>query len=70
MKKQIVSQPIALIAGAFLVIPTLYFIFSALLNYGLNIPGPWSLIGPIFEKPGNKQLGLNINMLILLGPVF
>lgn len=69
MKKQIVSQPIALLAGWLLVIPSMYFILSALLNYEFGIPGLWSLIESVFEKPENKHLGLNINLLILLGPV-
>ncbi len=69
MKKQIISQPIALLAGGLLVIPSLYFILSALLNYEFGIPGLWSSIESIFEKPGNKQLGLNINLLILFGPL-
>jgi len=69
MKKQIVSQPIALLAGWLLVIPSLYFILSALLNYEFGIPGLWSSIASVFEKPGNKQLGLNVNLLILFGPI-
>ncbi len=69
MKKQIVSQPIALLAGWLLVIPSLYFILSALLNYEFGIPGLWSSIESIFEKPENKHLGLNINLLILFGPL-
>ncbi len=69
MKKQMVSQPIALLAGWLLVIPSLYFILSALLNYEFGIPGLWSSIESIFEKPGNKQLGLNVNLLILFGPL-
>jgi hypothetical protein len=69
MKKQFISQPIALLSGWLLVIPSLYFILSALLNYEFGIPGLWSSIESIFEKPGNKQLGLNINLLILFGPL-
>jgi hypothetical protein len=33
------------------------------------VPGPWKLIEPVFEDPANKDLGLNINLLIVFGPV-
>ena len=61
MKKLIVSRPIALIAGALLVIPSMYFMLSALLNYEFGIPGLWDMIKSIFEKPENKRSQGNKN---------
>jgi hypothetical protein len=69
MKKQLISQPVAFVAGVVFVVPSLYFIISALLNYGFGIHGMWSLIEPIFDKPENKGLGFNVNLLIVFGPL-
>jgi hypothetical protein len=69
MKKAFLNPHLAGIIAASLVIPSLYFIISAFLNYGLGVSGPWSLIEPIFERPENKSLGLNINLLIIFGPI-
>jgi hypothetical protein len=57
------------IAAAMLVVPTIYFLSSAFLYYNLGVAGPWKLIEPIFESPANKDLGLNINLLIVFGPL-
>lgn len=69
MKKLFINRQVALSTGFFLVFPSLYFIVSAWFNYGLGFSPFWKVIEPIFEKPGNRQFGFNINMLILLGPL-
>lgn len=69
MKKLIINRPFAISTGFLLVFPAFYFIVSAWLNYGLGFSSLWKVIEPIFEKPGNKQLGFNINLLILFGPL-
>lgn len=69
MKKLIINQPFSLAAGTLMVLPTLYFIISGFLNYSLGFPVLWSVIQPIFENPGNKNLGWNINLLLLFGPL-
>ncbi len=68
MKRIYLQQNIAAIIATLLVLPSLYFLSSALLYHGLGVYGPWSLIEPLFEQPGNKDLGLNINLLIVFGP--
>lgn len=69
MKKLLLTRPLALCAGILLVLPSLYFVVSALLNYGLGFAALWKLIEPIFNKPENKSLGFNINIVILFGPL-
>jgi hypothetical protein len=69
MKKQISNHQVAMIAGAMLVFPTIYFMSAAFLNYEMGFSTFWSPIAPIFEKPENKQIGWNINLLFLFGPV-
>lgn len=69
MKKLLVNRPFALSTGFLLVFPALYFIVSAWLNYGLGFSMLWKVIEPVFEKPGNKQFGFNINLPILIGPL-
>ncbi|HEX5653812.1 MAG TPA: hypothetical protein VFX58_12100 [Chitinophagaceae bacterium] len=57
--------------GLLLALPTLYFLFIAILKYELNVPGPFDSASPLLEKLGFKEsLGWNINLLILFGPVF
>ena len=68
MKKVFLTRPMAVSAGILLVLPSLYFIISALLNYSFGLPSLWRVIEPIFDKPENKHLGFNINLLIILGP--
>lgn len=67
MTKQILNRRIALIGGALLVLLACFFVLEALLNYGLGYPALWQLIAPIFDKAGIRQLGWNINLLILFG---
>jgi len=57
------------IAGVLLIFPAAYFFVSAFLNYYLHIPVFWKLIEPYFERPENKSLGMNANLLIAFGPV-
>ena len=59
----------ALIAGALLVFPALYFMVAAFLYYEMGFSTLWQPIDPVFEKPANKHFGWNINLLILFGPV-
>jgi hypothetical protein len=56
--------------GLLLALPTLYFLFIAILKYELNVPGPFDSVAPWLEQWGIKDsLGWNINLLILFGPV-
>jgi hypothetical protein len=66
---KILNHRFALIAGALLVFPALYFMVAAFLNYEMGVSTLWQPIDPVFEKPANKHLGWNINLLILFGPV-
>jgi hypothetical protein len=69
MKKIFLNSSRVAFISAALVMPALYFILSAFLHYGFGVSGPWRLIEPIFNQPGNKDLGLNINLLIVFGPI-
>ena len=69
MTKRFSNHQTALVAGTLLVFPATYFVLAALLNYGLGFSALWALIDPIFEKQVNKQLGWNVNLLILFGPI-
>jgi len=54
-----------------LVLPTLYFMIISVLKFELNVNGPYDAITPFLESTGIKEsFGWNINLLILLGPVF
>ena len=66
---KILNHRFALIAGALLVFPALYFFTAAILNYEMGIATLWKPIDAIFENPANKRLGWNINLLILFGPI-
>ncbi len=66
---KILNHRFALIAGALLVFPALYFVLAAVLNYQMGISVLWQPIDPIFANPDNKHMGWNINLLILFGPV-
>jgi hypothetical protein len=58
------------LASLLLVFPAAYVIIISILKYGLNIDGPFNVSAPMLESWGIKEpLGLNINLLILLGPV-
>ena len=53
-----------------LALPTAYFITISVLKYGLNIDAPFDNAIPFFERMGIKEnLGWNINLLILFGPL-
>ena len=58
------------IAGLLLALPTAYIICISVLKYVLGIAGPFDSSQPFLERLGIKETpGLNINLLILLGPV-
>ena len=58
------------VIGIVFILPTAYFIFISILKYGLGIPGLFNLSQPVLENLGiNESLGLNINLLIITGPV-
>ena len=69
MKKVFLIRPLALSIGILLVVPSLYFVVSALLNYRFGLPTLWKVIEPIFEKAGNQSFGFNISLLVILGPL-
>lgn len=69
MTKQILNYQLAPVAGALLAFPACYFVLAAVLNDSLGFSPLWEIIEPIFEKPANKHLGWNINLLILFGPI-
>jgi hypothetical protein len=51
-------------------LPTAYFITISVLKYGLSIEGPFDNATPFLERMGIKEnLGWNINLLILFGPL-
>ncbi len=58
------------VAALFLCLPTVYFIFISVLKYMLNIDGPFDNAWPLLERLGaTENIGWNINLLILFGPV-
>ena len=53
-----------------LALPTACFITISILKYGLNIDAPFDNATPFLERMGIKEnLGWNINLLILFGPL-
>ncbi|HMK26245.1 MAG TPA: hypothetical protein VK483_09470 [Chitinophagaceae bacterium] len=53
-----------------LALPTAYFILISVLKYGLNVDGPYDNATPFLERMGiQEDLGWNINLLILFGPL-
>ena len=53
-----------------LALPTAYFILISVLKYMFGVDGPFDSMQPTLEQLGIKEsLGLNINLLILFGPV-
>ena len=53
-----------------LVLPTVYFIIISLLKYVFNVDGPFDNATPLLERLGiQENLGWNINLLILFGPL-
>src|SRR6266487_6944398 len=70
MKQITINRTWAFSLGTMLVIPTAYFIFIALLKYGLGVPFLFDSAQPLLERLGIKDsLGWNINLLILFGPL-
>ena len=68
--KQLTKQNRLTAAALLLSLPTAYFIAISVLKYELGVDGPFDSIAPWLERMGIKEtLGLNINLLILLGPV-
>ena len=60
----------ALGIGALLALPTAYFIFISVLKHALGLPFLFDSTQPLLERLGIKEsLGLNINLLILFGPL-
>lgn len=57
-------------AALLLVLPAAWFFCINILNE-MGLSGPYHASEPFFERWGSKEpLGWNINLLILLGPVF
>jgi hypothetical protein len=53
-----------------LALPTAYFFLISFLKYELGVHEPFDDIAPLLERMGIREnLGWNINLLILLGPV-
>lgn len=69
MNQLILLRPLALVTETLLVIPSFYLIVSASLNDVFEVPGLFKIIKPIFENTEYKSRGLNLDMLILLGPL-
>lgn len=58
------------VAALLLALPTAYFILISVLKYVLNINGPFDSAQPTLERLGIREnIGWNINLLILFGPV-
>jgi hypothetical protein len=69
MKQIVVNRKLAFSFGVLLAFPTAYFIFIALLKYGLGSSYLFDSAQPFLERTGIKEsLGWNINLLILVGP--
>jgi hypothetical protein len=70
MKTETLSKSNWLTAGGLLLaLPTGYFIFIALLKYGLGINAPFDSAQPFLERIGIKEsMGWNVNLLIVFGP--
>ena len=70
MKQITVNRKLAFSFGAILAFPTAYFIFIALLKYGVGYSYLFDNTQPFLERLGIKEsLGWNINLLILFGPL-
>ena len=70
MKQIIINRKLAFSFGALLSFPAAYFIFIALLKYGLKSSFLFDSAQPFLERLGIKEsLGWNINLLILFGPL-
>jgi hypothetical protein len=61
----------AFIAGLLLAFPTFYFMLISILKFELNQPYLYDSVNGLMNQWGLKEdVGWNINLLILLGPVF
>jgi len=70
MYKKIVNRNWLTAAALLLAFPTAYFITISVLKYVFNIDGPFDSATPFLERMGIKEnLGWNINLLILVGPL-
>ena len=70
MKQITVNRKLVFSFGALLAFPTAYFIFIALLKYGVGSSYLFDSAKPFLERLGIKEsLGWNINLLILFGPL-
>lgn len=69
MKKATLKHSITASITLLLLLPACYFITSAILHYVFGISQGWQLIQPVFLHPENKSLGININLLIVFGPI-
>ena len=68
--KQLTKQNWLAAAALLFSLPTAYFIAISVLKYELGVDGPFDSIAPWLERMGVKETpGLNINMLIFLGPL-
>jgi len=57
--------------GLLLALPAAWLICISVLKYGLHVNEPFDASQPLLERWGIKEsLGWNVNLLILLGPVF
>ena len=60
----------AFIVGCILTLPAVYFIFIAVMKYVFHQPYLFDAATPFLEMMGIREnIGLNINLLILFGPV-
>jgi hypothetical protein len=67
---QNVKQKGLIIASLMLAIPTAYFLGISVLKFEMGIDAPYDVIAPFLGRTGIAEtVGLNINLLILLGPV-
>ncbi len=70
MKQITINRNAAAAFGVMLAFPTAYFILISLLKYVFGISYLFDTAQPLLERMGIKEsLGLNINLLILFGPL-
>jgi len=70
MKPLYIKPRYAFIAGTALTLPAIYFIFISLMKYVFSQPYLFDASYPLLKQLGiSESLGLNINLLIVFGPV-
>jgi len=70
MKPNVINTNRVFWIGTLLTLPTAYFILISLLKYVFGISYLFDTAQPLLERMGIKEsLGLNINLLILFGPL-